>query len=63
MYGQVTGKHFSFSSASQKESDSRWQQAPDGIKGHEPQYWVPMNFHDDGTIDKLTWIDEFTLDV
>ncbi|CAF1281689.1 unnamed protein product [Rotaria magnacalcarata] len=41
----------------------RWQQAPDGIKGHEPQYWVPLNFYEEGTIGKMQWIDEFILDV
>ncbi|CAF1097557.1 unnamed protein product [Adineta steineri] len=41
----------------------RWQQAPDGIKGHEPQYWMPLHFNSDGSIDTLDWIDEFTVDV
>ncbi len=41
----------------------RWQQAPDGIKGHEPQYWTPLKFDDDGMIEKMQWVDEFTLDV
>ncbi len=26
----------------------RWQQAPDGIKGHDPQYWVSMGVHPRG---------------
>lgn len=41
----------------------RWQQAPDKIKGHEPQYWVPLTFNEDGTIGKMQWVDEFLLDV
>ncbi|CAF1182483.1 unnamed protein product [Adineta ricciae] len=41
----------------------RWQQAPDGIKGHEPQFWTPLNFDKDGRIEKMKWIDEFVLDV
>jgi hypothetical protein len=41
----------------------RWQQAPDHIKGHEPQYWTPLNFNSDGSIGKIDWIDECTLDV
>lgn len=41
----------------------RWQQAPDGIKGHEPQYWAPVTFNEDGTIEKLQWVNEFILDV
>ena len=41
----------------------RWQQAPDGIKGHEPQLWTPLTFNADGIVNKLQWIEEFTLDV
>jgi beta-xylosidase len=41
----------------------RWQQAPDGIKGHDPQYWVPLQFTSDGLIANMTWVDEFTIDV
>ncbi|CAF0743942.1 unnamed protein product [Adineta steineri] len=41
----------------------RWQQAPDGIKGHEPQFWTPLTFDENGKIGKMKWIDEFTLDV
>jgi len=41
----------------------RWQQAPDGIKGHEPQFWVPLTFNTDGSIEPISWLDEFQLDV
>lgn len=41
----------------------RWQQAPDGIKGHDPQYWIPLEFHADGRIKKVHWSDNFTIDV
>ncbi|CAF4037472.1 unnamed protein product [Rotaria sp. Silwood2] len=41
----------------------RWQQAPDGIKGHEPQFWTPLNFYENGTIGKIQWLDEFILNV
>eukprot|EP00047_Mylnosiga_fluctuans_P006490 m.247211 g.247211 ORF g.247211 m.247211 type:complete len:382 (-) comp15327_c0_seq1:59-1204(-) len=41
----------------------RWQQAPDGIKGHDPQYWVPLDFTADGTIKPVSWVDSFTMDV
>jgi len=41
----------------------RWMQAPDGIKGHEPQFWVPLQFDSDGRIEKVQWVDEFTIDV
>lgn len=41
----------------------RWQQAPDGIKGHEGQYWYPLVFDPDGTIVDVEWVDSFVLDV
>jgi len=41
----------------------RWEQAPDGIKGHDPQYWYPLKFNADGSIQPVTWVDSFTLDV
>jgi len=41
----------------------RWQQAPDGIKGHDPQYWVPLQFDSNGMIQNVTWVDSFTMDV
>jgi hypothetical protein len=41
----------------------RWQQAPDGIKGHEPQFWTPLNIDENGIIGKMEWVDEFILDV
>jgi hypothetical protein len=41
----------------------RWQQAPDHLKGHEPQYWTPLYFNSDGSITKINWIDTCTLDV
>jgi hypothetical protein len=41
----------------------RWQQAPDGIKGHEGQFWAPLAFDDKGRLQKVSWIDEFNLTV
>jgi len=41
----------------------RWQQAPDLIKGHEPQFWVPLKFSADGAIGKMSWTDQFVLDI
>jgi len=41
----------------------RWQQAPDGIKGHDPQYWVPLEFTLNGGIKNMSWVDQFTIDV
>jgi beta-xylosidase len=41
----------------------RWQQAPDGIKGHEPQTWIPLHFNSDGSISFVDWVDKFVLDV
>lgn len=28
----------------------RWGQSPDGIKGHEPQFWAPVAFDNDGRV-------------
>ena len=40
-----------------------WQQAPDGIKGHEGQFWVPLHFTGNGTISKVNHISQFSFDV
>ncbi len=39
---------------------NRWGQSPDGIKGHEPQAWLPLRFNDAGAIEPLVWMDEWT---
>lgn len=41
----------------------RWQQAPDGIKGHDPQFWAPLSFDEQGYINRVRWVDQFTMDV
>lgn len=41
----------------------RWQQSPDGLKGHDPQFAVPLEFNADGSIGKVEWVDEFVIDV
>lgn len=41
----------------------RWQQAPDGIKGHEGQTWVVLEFDDVGRIKPLRWQDTVSFDV
>lgn len=41
----------------------RWGQSPDGIKGHEPQFWAPLQFFPDGRVRHLQWLDNFTLDI
>ena len=41
----------------------RWQQSPDGLKGHDPQTWLPLAFDDDGALRPIEWLDSFTLDV
>jgi hypothetical protein len=40
---------------------NRWGQAPDGIKGHEPQAWLPLLFSADGAIEPLVWLDSWEL--
>ena len=41
----------------------RWQQSPDGLKGHDPQLWVPLVFNADNSVAPLRWLDNFTLDI
>jgi len=39
----------------------RWQQAPDYLKGHDPQFWVPLTFNDSAsppTIQHVIWVDQ-----
>ena len=39
-----------------------WGSRPDGVKGHDLQYWSsPLKFNDDGTIQRLARVDSFTL--
>lgn len=42
---------------------SRWGQAPDGLKGHEPQYVYPLQFNADGSVAHIVWNDTVTFDV
>ena len=39
----------------------RWMQAPDGVKGHEPQYWTVLEFDAQGRILPLRWQDNVTI--
>jgi hypothetical protein len=39
-----------------------WGSAPDNIKGHDMQYWAPLEFDKEGNIMPLKWVDEFRLD-
>ena len=42
----------------------RWGSTPDGIKGHDYQYWSsPLVFNEDGTIQKLSFVNTFSLDL
>lgn len=41
----------------------RWGQSPDGLKGHEPQYWWPLQFRADGGIDHIMWNDTITFNI
>jgi hyaluronoglucosaminidase len=40
-----------------------WQQAPDGIKGHEGQFWVPLRFDATGRIEKVKHVDSFEIEM
>ena len=43
----------------------RWQQAPDGVKGHDPQTVLRLSFDDanGGQVRFVDWVDSFELDV
>jgi len=42
----------------------RWGSAPDGIKGHDFQYWSsPFQFESDGMIKQMKWEDQWTLEL
>jgi len=41
----------------------RWQQSWDGLKGHDPQLWVPLEFREDGSIAPLRFLDNFMLPI
>ena len=41
----------------------KWQTASDGLWGHDPQTWLPLEFDADGAILPLAWVDSFELDV
>lgn len=41
----------------------RWGQAFDGLKGHEPQYYFPLSFNADGTINHITWNDTVSFNI
>jgi hypothetical protein len=39
----------------------RWGSRPDGIKGHDFQYWAPLEFDVSGNIRPLKWVDQWTV--
>jgi hypothetical protein len=42
----------------------RWGSTPDGIKGHDFQYWSnPLQFDGSGNIATLSWVDNWTVDL
>jgi len=41
----------------------RWQTAPDGEKGHDFQFWIPLTFDDEGNIASFSFVNNFTLDI
>ena len=38
----------------------RWMQAPDGIKGHEPQYWGRLHFDAKGVVQRQVFDESIT---
>ncbi len=42
----------------------RWGSRLDGIKGHDFQFWSePLTFREDGSIQQLRWVNEWTYDL
>eukprot|EP00039_Didymoeca_costata_P030244 m.28605 g.28605 ORF g.28605 m.28605 type:complete len:471 (-) comp8015_c0_seq2:119-1531(-) len=41
----------------------RWQQSPDGLKGHEGQFWTVLEFDEEGRIKPIQWEDTITFEV
>merc|ERR1712129_443017 len=41
----------------------RWQQSPDGIKGHEGQTWAVLQFDASGNVAPIRWQDNVTFAV
>ena len=41
----------------------RWQSAPDRLKAHDYTFWAPIQWPANGSIGRLTWMDEFNLTV
>jgi hypothetical protein len=39
----------------------RWGSRPDHIKGHDLQYWAPLQIAEDGSIQQLTYTPEWTI--
>ena len=40
-----------------------WQQAPDGLKGHDPLYTFPLTFAADGNITAMSFVPSFNISV
>jgi Leucine-rich repeat (LRR) protein len=38
-----------------------WQQSPDGLKGHEGQYWTLLEFDENGRVGRVLHQDNFTM--
>jgi hypothetical protein len=42
----------------------RWGSRLDGIKGHDFQFWSePLHFREDGSIEPLHWVNEWSYDL
>jgi hypothetical protein len=41
----------------------RWQHAPDRLKGHDPELWLPVQYSSDGGLAPLRFVEAWTLDV
>ena len=41
----------------------RWMQAPNGVKGHEPQFWTTLQFDTAGRVLPIRWVDSMSVDM
>jgi beta-xylosidase len=39
----------------------RWSSRPDGMMGHDFQYWAPLKFDASGRIEPFRWVDQWTI--
>jgi hypothetical protein len=46
-----------------RPAGDRWNDAPDGLFGHDPQTWAPMTFDAKGSILPLAFHNNFSIEL